>query len=130
MKKKKILLIEDDLPTIDVYKTGLEVAGFDVDPIITGDEAIRKMEEINENPKNKPDLILLDMILPNMNGIEVLKKIRAFENTKNIRVFILSNYTDKELEKKGLLLKSESYLMKTECPPSKLAELLKKELKG
>jgi len=128
--KKKILLIEDDIPTIDVYKTGIEEAGFDVDPILTGEEAVRKMEEIDENPKEKPDLILLDIVLPDMNGIEVLEKIRSFKNTKDIRVLILSNYSNKDLEKKGLLLRSEKYLMKTDYPPSALVELLKKELKG
>jgi len=127
--KKKILLIEDDLPTIEVYKTGLEEAGFDVDPILTGEEAIRKMEEIDKKPKEKPDLILLDIVLPDKNGIEVLEKIRSFKNTKDIRVLILSNYSSKELEKKGFLLKSEKYLMKTDYPPSSLVKLLKKELK-
>lgn len=127
-KKKKILLVEDDMLTIDVYKTGLELAGFDVDPIITGEEAINKMEEINENPEIKPDLILLDLVLPDINGIEVLEKIRSFENTKDIKVLILSNYSSKELERKGLLLKSEEYLMKTEHPPSDLAKILKEKL--
>ena len=61
-KKKKVLLVEDDMPTIDVYKTGLELAGFDIDPVSTGGEAIRIVEEADKNPKKRPDIILLDII--------------------------------------------------------------------
>ena len=127
--KKKILLVEDDIPTIEVYKTGLEAAGLDIDPIGTGQEAVIKMEEIDKGLEGAPDLILLDIVLPDMNGIEVLEKIRSFKKTKAVKVLILSNYTSDDLEKKGLMLKSEKYLMKTEYPPSKLAKLLKEKLK-
>ena len=128
--KKKILLIEDDMPTIDVYKTAFEQASFDVDPITSGQEAIRKVKEIAEDPKKKPDIILLDMILPDIIGIDVLKAIRENNKTKNIPVLILSNYTDKELEQKGLLLATEKYLLKTDHTPGDLIKIIKKELKG
>lgn len=126
---KKILLIEDDVATIDVYRTALEQAGFDVDPIITGQEAIRLFEEINKDPKNKPDIVLLDILLPDMNGIDVLKRLRELENIKDLKVLILSNYSSKELERKGVFLKTEKYLLKTEHAPSDLVKLIKKELK-
>ena len=129
MAKKKIFLIEDDIPTIDVYKTGLGLAGFDVYPISSGEEAVRKLEEIDKaGGKGKPDLVLLDIVLPNMSGIEALEKIRKLKNVKDVKVLILSNFSDEELERKGLLLKSEKYLMKTEYPPSELVKLLKKKL--
>lgn len=127
--KKKILLIEDDVATIDVYRTALEQAGFDVDPIITGQEAVRFFEEIDKEPKNKPDLVLLDILLPDINGIDVLKKIREFKGAKDLKVFILTNYSNKELKEKGMFLKTEKYLLKSDYKPSELVELIKKELK-
>jgi DNA-binding response OmpR family regulator len=127
--KKKILLVEDDAATIEVYKMGLEQAGFDVDPIVTGQEAMRLFEEINEDPKKKPDLVLLDILLPDMNGMDILKRIRELENIKDVKVLILSNYSSKELEKKGVFLKTERYLLKTENKPSDLVKLIKEELK-
>lgn len=128
MVKKMILFIEDDLPTIDVYKTALEQASFEVEPIILGQEAIRRVEEIEKGEAKMPDLVLLDLILPDMNGIEILEKIRKQKKTKDLLVFILTNYTNRELEEKGLSLKSEKYLLKTDYAPSKLVELIKKEL--
>ena len=116
------------MPTIDVYRIALEGAGFDVEPILSGEETIRRIKEIEKEEAKKPDLILLDLILPDINGIEVLKEIRKHKKTEDISVFILTNYTDKELEAKGLLLKNEKYLLKTDYPPSKLVELVRREL--
>ena len=129
MTKKTILFVEDDIATIDVYKTALEAAGFDVDPMLLGEEAIRKIKEIEQGEAKKPDLVLLDLLNPYINGIEVLEELKKYEKTKDIPVLILTNYSSEELEKRGLLLKAEKYLLKTDYPPSKLVELIKKELK-
>ncbi len=127
--KKTILFVEDDIATIDVYKTALEEAGFDVEPMLLGEEAIRKIKEIEQGEAKKPDLVLLDLLLPDINGIEVLEEIRKHKKTKDLLVLIMTNYSSEELEEKGLLLKAEKYLLKTEHPPSKLVKLIKKELK-
>lgn len=123
--KKLILFVEDDLATVDVYKTALEKAGFDVSPILLGEEAVRRIQEAEKGETQKPDLILLDLILPDINGIEVLEEIRKQEKTKDIPVFILTNYTDSKLEQKGLKLKAERYLLKTDYTPSQLVKIIK-----
>ena len=129
--KKTILLIEDDLPIIDIYRTALEkTGGFKVEAITLGSEAIKMIRGINENKIKKPDLILLDIILPDMNGLQVLEEIRKQKATRDLPVFILTNYGDKELKKVGIALKAERYITKTDCPPTKLVELVKKRLKG
>jgi len=127
--KKVILFVEDDLPTIEVYKTALEAANFDVDPMLLGQEAIRRIEEIDQGKAEKPDLVLLDLILPDINGLEVLEEIRKHKKTKDLPVIILTNYTNKELEEKGLFLKAEKYLLKTDYTPRELAEIVKERLK-
>jgi len=127
--KKLIFFIEDDLPTIEVYKISLESAGFGVQVIESGNKAVEEIKKIAEEGNKKPDLVLLDLILPDINGIEVLKEIRKLEETKDIPVFILTNYSDKKLQKAGFDLKSEKFLLKTDYRPQKLAELVKKRLK-
>jgi len=122
-KKKVILFIEDDLPTVEVYKTALEHAGFEVETALSGNEGIRKIKA------KAPDLILLDFLLPDMNGMEVLKEIREQKDVKDVPIFILTNYTDEKFGQKGLFLKNEKYLLKTKYTPRELVEVIKKELK-
>lgn len=124
MAKKLILFVEDDVPTIDVYRTALENAGFDVDPIMLGEEALRRIEEVERGEAKMPDLILLDLILPDINGIEILEKIRQKEKVKEIKVLILTNYTDKQLEKRGLKMHAERYLLKTDYTPRQLVKVV------
>ena len=123
------MLIEDDLATIEVYETIFKKAGFEVEVIKWGEEALNRVKEIEENKFPKPDVVLLDLILPDINGIEVLKEIRKNEKTKDLLVFILTNYTDVQLEKMGYSLGSERYLLKTDYTPSQLIEIIEKSLK-
>jgi CheY-like chemotaxis protein len=127
-KKKLILFIEDDRSTVEVYKTALEGAGFIVNVILSGQEAIEEIREMAKGKKEKPDLVLLDYVLPDLDGIEILKEIRKDKNTKDIKVFLSSNYSVEELKRKGKLVDGEKIILKADYPPSKMVELIKKEL--
>jgi two-component system alkaline phosphatase synthesis response regulator PhoP len=128
--KKLIYLIEDDFGVIDVYKTGLEIIGkFKVEVFETCQKIKEKIEELGRDAKGIPDLILLDLIMPECNGIQILQDLKSKEATKNIPVFILTNYGSKELQKMGFDLKTEQYLVKTETTPTLLVEIVKKRLK-
>jgi DNA-binding response OmpR family regulator len=127
---KFILLIEDDTAIIDVYKTALEANGFKVEVITMGKDAFEKVERLEKGEEKNPDLVLLDLILPDVNGIEILEAIRKKTATKDIPVYILTNYSDPELEKLGNKLKAEKYVLKTECTPKKLVDMIKERLGG
>ncbi len=128
-KKKTILLVEDDKLTVDVYKESLGLAGFKVNSFDFGNDAIEWIKQTDQEKSEKPDIILLDLLLPDINGIEVLKALRKNQETKDIPVFILTNYTNRELENNCKDLKVSKFLLKTDYVPSKLIELIKKELK-
>lgn len=123
------MFIEDDLPTIDVYGTALEEAGFKLEIINLGEEAVERVKEIKRGKVKKPDLVLLDLILPDMNGMEILKAVRKQKKTRDVPVFILSNYTDEQLEKNGMRLRSEKFILKTDCSPNQLVKIVKERLK-
>lgn len=127
--RKIIFLIEDDWQIIDVYKIALEKTNdFKIETATLGQEAVEKLDAIEKGKAKKPDLILLDLVLPDMNGIEVLQEIKSRKKTKDIPVFILTNYGDEELKKMGVDLKSEKYLTKTETSPIELRALVKEQL--
>lgn len=126
---KTILLIEDDLATIEIYETVLKKAGFDVETIKWGEEAIKQVKKMKEGKAKKPDLVLLDLILPDINGIQVLEEMRKYKETEDIPVFILTNYTDVQLEKMGYALKTEKYLLKTDYNPRQLVDIIRGRLR-
>jgi len=118
--KKKILLVEDDPLLIDIYTTKLQDAGFLVAVATNGQIALELFE------KDKPDLILLDIVLPNTNGWEVLKQIKEASSTT--KVVILSNLGQKEEIEKGIRLGADKYLIKANYTPSEVVEEIKKLL--
>ncbi|OGZ67384.1 MAG: hypothetical protein A3C58_03790 [Candidatus Staskawiczbacteria bacterium RIFCSPHIGHO2_02_FULL_34_10] len=125
-KNKKILIVEDDVAIVDIYKTILEKASFAVDVISSGQEVIKTLKDIKSEGEVKPDLILLDLILPDMNGIEVLKELKGNSATKDIKVFILTN---QEIELQDLGgIRPDKYIIKANITPTQLLEVIKKQL--
>jgi DNA-binding response OmpR family regulator len=116
---KKILIVEDDSFVMDIYQTKLSQEGFEVVEAINGVEALKKIKE------SKPDLVLLDIIMPYMDGLEVLKKIKEDANLKSIPVILLTNLSQKEEVEKGLGLGANDYLIKSHFTPSEVLEKVK-----
>ena len=122
---KKILLVEDDSCIIDIYTTVLRKAGFEVETANCSKDAMEKLEKIAQGIGDKPDLVLLDLVLPDINGIEVFKKARSQKGIDDIPFFILTNYTDPDLKIVSTKLKVEKYILKTDLIPSQLVKEIK-----
>ena len=115
---KKIFLVEDDPFLVDIYVTKLEEQGFQVEASRTGEEALKIID------KEKFDLIILDVMLPDMSGWDILEKINENKKTKNSKVIILSN-KDPEKEKIDLNPKLEKYLVKINHTPNEIVNEIK-----
>lgn len=120
---KSILLVEDDPFLIDIYTTKLREVGFLVEVAEDGEKGLRKLAEKNF------DLLVLDIVLPQINGWEILEKIKKDEKFKNLKVVILSNLGQKEEVKKGKELGATKYLIKAHYTPSEVVEEIKQILK-
>lgn len=122
MGPAKILIIEDDKFLLKLYSDKLRHEGFEVFVSLTGEEGLNKI--LTE----KPDLVILDLILPGKNGFEVLSEIKLNRKTKNIPVIILTNLGQESDIKRGLELGAAAYLVKTEFSMNQLAEIVKEHL--
>lgn len=122
MGKKRILVIEDDQSMQNIYKTKLQQEGYEVLHALDGEEGVRKAK--NENP----DLVILDLILPKIDGFEVLKQIKKDKKTSDIPVIILSNLGQKEDLEKGLALGADDYLIKAMHPITDVLLKIRKQL--
>ena len=120
---KSILLAEDDSFLSNIYFTKLKEAGYSVDIAIDGESALVKIKE------KKPDLVLLDIVLPKISGWDVLEEINKDGNLKDIKIIILSNLDQKERYEKNLEIGIVKYLVKAHYTPSEVVEEVKEALK-
>lgn len=112
--KKNILIIEDDAFLRDLINKKLSSAEFTTTEAIDGETGIKKAKE------EKPDLILLDLLLPGMDGFEILSKLKTDSSTSSIPVIILSNLGQKEEVEKGMELGASDYLIKAQFTPEEI----------
>jgi len=120
----KILIIEDDkfLRELIIQKLGKE--GFEVAEAPEGEDGLVKMKE------EKPDLVLLDLILPGIDGFEVLHRAKEDSELKDVPVIILSNLGQKDDVQKGVDLGAADYLIKAHFTPGEIVEKVKATLAG
>ncbi len=114
--QKRILIIEDELMLAKMYQIEFERQGFKFDIALTGEEGLERIK--NE----KPDLIFLNLILPHMQGKEVLKNLKEDKQTKDIPVIILSDYDPDEAEEILGECKANMYLMRANFTPGEIVD--------
>lgn len=106
MPTKKVLLVEDDPFLSQLLSTRMQKAGLDVSKAMDGEEAINFLKD------NKPDLVLLDLILPKKSGFQVLEEIKADPLVKNSPVIIISNLSQESDVTRGKELGAIEYYVK------------------
>ncbi len=120
---KTILVIEDDKFLRELITRKLLNEAYEVSEAVDGEEGIKKIKE------EKPDLILLDLILPGIDGFEVLSKKKEDPALASIPVIILSNLGQKEDVEKGLKMGAVDYLIKAHFTPGEIIDKIKAALK-
>ncbi|MEK7503213.1 MAG: response regulator [Patescibacteria group bacterium] len=118
----KALIIDDDDFLLDIYSTKFRESGFEVEISKEGKDVESKAREFN------PDLILLDLVMPNIDGFEILKILKKDGVAPNAKISILSNLDQKENIDKGLSLGADDYIIKADFTPSEVVERAKKLL--
>lgn len=120
----KILLIEDEPFVREMYHDEFTKDGFIIDSFATGKEGLAALS------KNQYDLLLLDIMLPDTNGLEVLKQIKQNPATKNTKVILLTNLGQEEIVKQGFNLGADKYLIKMSYNPDQIIQEVKSFLEG
>ena len=125
---EKVFLVEDDKALVELYSSVFESEKIPAEVFTFGQPALEKIKEIQDKKSEKPSLFVIDLILPDANGIDILKAIKTSEETKGIPVFILSNYSSPEMPKDGGI-KPDKFILKTSISPTELAGLVKEAIK-
>jgi CheY-like chemotaxis protein len=119
---KKILLVEDDVFLVKVYKSLLEKEGYSVIVLTDGVEVIDTVR------KERPDLVILDLIMPGKDGFDVLGDLKGDSKTKNIPVYVLTVLRTKEDIKKVKNLGADEYIVKSDSTFKDVAGFVKRGL--
>lgn len=117
---KTILIVEDEAAILYALQSKLRVSGFKV---LTADDGEKALNILHDTI---PDAIILDIILPKVDGMEVLKQVKADARLKDVPTIIVTNLTDHETKKKGLELGAHDYLIKVEYNLDEIAERIAK----
>jgi len=120
MDKPKILIAEDEEDLRELYKTRFEYESFGVILAQDGEEAIEK------TTKEKPDLILLDLMMPKKGGIEALKELKENPETSKIPVIVLTALFEENIKKKVLEMGADYFLTKADILASDVVNLVKR----
>lgn len=119
---KKVAIIEDDIAIAQMYRIKFESEGYVVETAENGVVGLQMVEDFG------PDILLLDLMMPEMNGDEMLMKLRKTSWGKDLKTIILTNMGESEAPEVLKTLNVDSYIVKAEMTPKQVAELVKKKL--
>jgi DNA-binding response OmpR family regulator len=119
---KRILIVEDDQIIARMYSKVFSYNGFEVSIAHDGVEGWKKIKKVN------PDLVILDVMMPKMNGLELLKKIKTNKKTAKIKILMLTNLGIQQDIDEALLNGVSSFITKSDTEPSEVLEIVKKTL--
>jgi two-component system phosphate regulon response regulator PhoB len=122
-KQIHVLIVEDDTFLAGIYQKKFEMEGFKVSVSGDGEKGLTDVK------KKKPNIVLLDILLPKMDGFGVLEKLKADAATKKIPVILLTNLGQKDDVEKGLEAGAVDYLIKAHFKPSEVVEKVRAVLK-
>lgn len=121
----KILIVEDEPMQLEMYEMAFRAnaQGVSISTATNGSEALEKVK------REKPDLVLLDVILPDIDGIQILKRLKSDVQLKDIPVIVMTNYDAAGTAELAVKEGAEKYLVKSSVPPSMLVQVAKDRLK-
>lgn len=119
----KILIVEDDPMISEIYKKKFEAAGLEVAVATDGSEVLSSVK------KDNFDLVLLDLVLPEMSGGDILKELKSGKYNPNMKVVIFSNLSEKEDRDRAAESGADGFISKTQYSPSELVKEIQKILK-
>lgn len=120
--KRRIVIIEDDIAISEMYRLKLQSEGYEVQVAKNGRDGLELIQKL------KPDMILLDLMMPEMTGEELLQELRKTEEGKKVKVVVLTNIGENELPE-SLRAMVDRYIVKAYYTPQQVVDLVKDSLK-
>ena len=120
----KVLIVEDDQFLLRMYKKKFEVAGFEVEVAVDGEDGLSKMRNV------KPEIVLMDIMMPKLNGLDAIVQAKADTLIKNIPIIVLTNLSNTDDAQMAVKNGAIGYMVKSDFTPSQVVEEAKKYLQA
>lgn len=121
-KTIRIVIVEDDVAIVQMYRLKFEAEGYEVKTAGDGVSGLKLIDEF------EPEIVLLDLMMPQMSGLDVLAQLRKDPKTKGLKVVVLTNMGDAETAGKVYAMKADDYIVKAEMTPKEVSQKVKKLL--
>jgi DNA-binding response OmpR family regulator len=116
MASNKILIVDDDEFLLDMYALKFKESGFEVETSVNGEDAVKKAKS------NPPDVILMDVVMPKLDGFDLLKSLKKDNIAPNAITLMLTNLGQKEDVERGMKLGAHDYIIKAHFTPSEVVK--------
>ncbi len=124
-KKLKILFVEDEPDIVELYRIAFEEGGFAMESISNGKDVLKRLEVMTKNPSEKPNAMILDILLPDISGMEILKEVRKNSVFDDVPIVMFTNYSSDKIREEIKGTKNTSYILKTDTAPDMLVAIVK-----
>lgn len=129
-KKFRILLfVEDEPDIVELYKIAFEAGGFAIDNALNGKDALSKLKRYSTEDINKPMVMIFDILLPDISGMDILKEVRKNQLFDETPVIMFTNYSSDKIRDEISKIPNTRYLLKMETSPGQLVTIVKEMLK-
>jgi len=128
-KRPRILLfVEDEPDIVELYKIAFEAEGFVVESVFNGQDALSKLKQYSNEDVDRPTVMILDILLPDISGMDILKEIRKSSLFDDTPVIMFTNYSSDKIREEISNIPNTRYLLKMETSPVQLISFAKEML--
>lgn len=123
------MFVEDEPDLIELYRGAFEAAGFLIQEVNNGEDALVLIPKLLKEEVKIPSIIIIDILLPGISGMDILREIRKYEKLDKIPIIIFTNYSSDEYRQEVRQMKNTEYILKIETTPDQLVEIAKRKIK-
>lgn len=123
------MFVEDEIDIVELYKFAFESAGFLIRTVDNGEDALKIIQELIQEKIDFPSAIILDILLPGISGMDVLREIRKHPKINKIPTIMFTNYSSEEFMEEAKRTENTFYILKADVTPDQLVKITKEKIK-
>ncbi len=124
-KKPRVFFVEDEPDIVELYRIAFEEGGFQMESLSNGKDVLKRLKDFENDAAEKPNAMILDILLPDISGMEILKEVRKNPVFDQIPIVMFTNYSSDKIREEIKGIKNTSYILKTDTAPDMLVAIVR-----